>query len=135
MGRPQKLVKLKLSTGFIASLYVRKMAHDDSLSQISSKKRALQDEDTSGASKKLKTHEKIEEDTSKQCCDHSEEIGRLKQELSKKEMADSSHCCDHLKEMERLKEELSKRDIQITTLDKMIAGLKKKTKSRHGKHL
>ncbi|KAE7999650.1 hypothetical protein FH972_004056 [Carpinus fangiana] len=134
MGRPQKLVKLKLTTGLIASLFVRKMAYDDSLNQILSKKRALQAEETSGASKKLKTNEKIEEDTSNQCCDHLEEIGKLKQELSKREMADSNHCCDHLKEMGRLKEELSKRDFQITTLDKTIAGLKKKLKCRHGKH-
>jgi len=107
------------------------MAHDDSLSQISSKKRALQAEETSGASRKLETDEKLEEDTSsKQCCDHLEEIGRLKQELSKGEMADSNHCCHHLKEMGRLKEELSIRDFQITTLDKMIAGLKKKRLKR-----
>uniref|UniRef100_A0A2N9FEH5 Exonuclease domain-containing protein n=1 Tax=Fagus sylvatica TaxID=28930 RepID=A0A2N9FEH5_FAGSY len=132
-GRPQKLVKLKLTTGMIVSFCVRKMADDDCLGQISSKKRAFQVEETSGASKKLKTNQKIEEDSSNQCYDHSEEIERLKQELSKREMADSDHCCDHLKEIETMKQELSKRDFQITTQDKMIADLKKRLNSGSGK--
>ena len=101
--------------------------------QISSKKRAFQVEETSGASKKLKTNQKIEEDSSNQCYDHSEEIERLKQEPSKREMADSDHCCDHLKEIERLKKELSQRDFQITTQDKMITDLRKRMNLGHGK--
>ncbi len=117
----------------IVSFCVRKMADDDCLGQISSKKRAFQVEETSGASKKLKTNQKIEEDSSNQCYDHSEEIERLKQELSKREMADSDHCCEHLKEIETMKQELSKRDFQITTQDKMIADLKKRLNSGSGK--
>ena len=127
-GRPQKCIKHKFSTGIIANFYVRKM-----VDQISSKKRAFQDEETSGASKKQKTNEKIGEDSSNQCCNHSEEIERLKQELSKREMADSDHCCDHLKEIERLKKELSQRDFQITTQDKMITDLRKRMNLGHGK--
>jgi len=108
------------------------MANDDSHGQISSK-RAFQDEEISGASKKLKTNQKIEEDSSNQCCDHSEEREGLKQELSKGEVAYSDHCCDHLKEIERLKQELSKKDFQIITQDKMIGDLKKKLNSKHVK--
>ncbi|XP_030947801.1 small RNA degrading nuclease 3-like [Quercus lobata] len=131
-GRPQKLVKHELTTGILVSFYVRKMANDDSHGQISSK-RAFQDEEISGASKKLKTNQKIEEDSSNQCCDHSEEREGLKQELSKGEVAYSDHCCDHLKEIERLKQELSKKDFQIITQDKMIGDLKKKLNSKHVK--
>ena len=98
------------------------MANDDSLGQISSK-RAFQDEEILSASKKLKTNQKIEEDSSNHYCDHSEEREGLKQELSKGEVADLDHCCDHLKEIERLTQELSKRDFQIITHDKVIGDL------------
>ncbi|KAB1214780.1 Small RNA degrading nuclease 3 [Morella rubra] len=132
-GRPQKLVNLKLSTGMIASLYVRKMAHDDYLGQTSSKKRVLQAEETQGVSKKLQTHRVIEEATSNHCNDNLETTERLKQELSNTEMADSNRCCDHLEEIERLKQDLRKRDFQITAQDNIIADLKKRLKSGHGK--
>ena len=108
------------------------MANDDSLGQISSK-RAFQDEEISGASKKLKTNQKIEEDSSDHCCDHLEEREGLKQELSKGEVADSDHCCDHLKKIERLTQELSKRDFQIITQDKVIGDLKKRLNSKYAK--
>lgn len=117
-----------LTTGILVSFYVRKMANDDSLGQISSK-RAFQDEEISGASKKLKTNQKTEEDSSNQCCDHLEE----REGLSKGEVADSDHCCDHVKEIERLKQELSKRDFQIITQDKMIGDLKKRLNSKNVK--
>lgn len=117
----------------IASLYVRKMAHDDYPGQTSSKKRVLQAEETQGVSKKLQTHRIIEEATSNHCNDNLETTERLKQELSNTEMADSNRCCDHLEEIERLKQDLRKRDFQITAQDNIIADLKKRLKSGHGK--
>lgn len=133
MGRPQKLVELKLTTGMVTSLYVRKMAHDDSLGQISFKKRAFQAEETPGASKMLKTNPKTEEDSSNQYCDDLARIERKKQELSKIERGDPNHSCDHLKEIERLKQELIERDVRLTDQDKIITDLRKRLNSRHGK--
>ncbi|XP_041001506.1 small RNA degrading nuclease 1-like isoform X1 [Juglans microcarpa x Juglans regia] len=133
LGRPQKLVELKLTTGMVTSLYVRKMAHDDSLGQISFKKRAFQAEETPGASKMLKTNPKTEEDSSNQCCDDLVLIERKKQELSKRERGDPNHSCDHLKEIERLKQELIERDVRLTAQDKIITDLSKRLNSRHGK--
>lgn len=133
MGRPQKLVELVLTTGVVASLYVRKMAPDDSLGQISGKKRAFQAEETPGASKMLKTNPKMEEDSSNQCCDDLARIERKKQKLGKRERGDPNNSCDHLKEIDRLKQELIARDVRLAAQDKIIRDLRKSLNSKHGK--
>ncbi|WJZ91942.1 hypothetical protein VitviT2T_010975 [Vitis vinifera] len=104
-GRSQKSVSFQLGTGATASLYVRKMAHNDSLGQVSSRKRSPQVEEISGDSKKLKTEEKTGD---------------------KEMMVDTNQCEDHMKEIERLKAVLSQRDNEISTLHKIITSLTRK---------
>ncbi|XP_015865911.2 small RNA degrading nuclease 3 isoform X6 [Ziziphus jujuba] len=126
-GRPQKLVTFQLSTGIVGNLYVRKMAHDDSVQQVSSKKRALQVEENSVMSKKLITERTILKENladSKQLCDHLKEIESLKEQLKQT----SDQCSDHLEEIERLKQELGNRDFEISVLNKMVSKLQKDKK-------
>uniref|UniRef100_A0A2P2KGS1 Exonuclease n=1 Tax=Rhizophora mucronata TaxID=61149 RepID=A0A2P2KGS1_RHIMU len=111
-GLPQKLIRFKLSSGEIVGLYVRKMAEDYSLHQVSPKRKDIQDEN-SGHSKKQKMDP---------CDDHLQEIETLKQELGEKD----NQCDDCLKEIESLKKELTAKDFQVSTQDKIIAELKKK---------
>ncbi|CAH8281006.1 unnamed protein product [Arabidopsis lyrata] len=59
-GLPQKMVTLKLSSGLVASLYVRKMVKDESLSEISTTKRA-RTEENNVSSKRQKTEDDSEE--------------------------------------------------------------------------
>ncbi|XP_060961304.1 small RNA degrading nuclease 1 [Cannabis sativa] len=63
LGRPQKLVTCKLSTGETYSLCVRSTGRGDCLDENLSKKRAIEVQETSEVTKKLKTDEKIEEET------------------------------------------------------------------------
>lgn len=103
------------------------MAHDDSVEQVSSKKRALQVEGNSDMSKKLKTEqtnvkEKLAD--SKQCCDHLKEIEILKEQLKQT----SDQCSDHLKEIKRLKQELGNRDFEVSMLNGMVSTLQKDKK-------
>ncbi|MBA0845278.1 hypothetical protein Goarm_005790 [Gossypium armourianum] len=103
-GLPQKLVSFQFGDGSTASLYIRKMAQEDSHREVLSNKRAFEGEETSIESKKLKTDEKITE----------------------KVMEDNSQLDDHLKEIERLKQELQEKDAKIVLQDKMISNLLKK---------
>ncbi|KAG4121883.1 hypothetical protein ERO13_D11G232800v2 [Gossypium hirsutum] len=103
-GLPQKLVSFQFGDGSTASLYIRKMAQEDSHREVLSNKRAFEGEETSIESKKLKTDEKI----------------------TKKVMEDNSQLDDHLKEIERLKQELQEKDAKIVLQDKMISNLLKK---------
>ncbi|KAK0603634.1 hypothetical protein LWI29_007020 [Acer saccharum] len=109
-GRPQKLVEFRSNAGITTSLYVRKMARDEPLDQVSmKKKRVFQGEENSGESKKLKTEQEIKEEI----------------------MVDSnqSNCDDHLKEIERLRQEVREKDFQISKQDKIISELRKKVKN------
>ncbi|TXG59374.1 hypothetical protein EZV62_013947 [Acer yangbiense] len=109
-GRPQKLVEFQSNAGITTSLYVRKMALDEPLDQVSmKKKRVFQGEENSGESKKLKTEQEIKEEI----------------------MVDSnqSNCDDHLKEIERLRQEVREKDFQISKQDKIISELRKKVKN------
>lgn len=105
-GRPQKLVEFQSNAGMIASLYVRKMLHDEPSNQIVVKKRAFEGEENSCESKKHKIEWINKEET----------------------IADTNRCkCeDHLKVIERLKRELREKDFQISMQDKNISDLKKK---------
>lgn len=110
------------------------MGQNDFAEKFSSKKRDLEVIENLVMSKKQKTDQNIAVETianSSRCCDHVEEIERLKQELKQKE--DSSHCCDHLKEVESLKEELRRKDYELSILHKAIAIVKKDNKKRKGK--
>ncbi|KAF3439007.1 hypothetical protein FNV43_RR17282 [Rhamnella rubrinervis] len=127
-GQLQKLVTFQLSTGVVADLYVRKMVDDDSLGQVSSKKRTLGVEGDSVISKKLITEQKIEEKEvadSNKCCDHLKQIESLKQQL--KENSDKQ-CCDHLKEIEKLRKELGNRDFEVAMLNEMVSKFQKDKK-------
>lgn len=127
-GQLQKLVTFQLSTGVVADLYVRKMAYDDSLGQVSSKKRTLGVEGDSVVSKKLITEQNFEENKvvdSNKCCDHLKEIESLKQQL--KENSDKQ-CCDHLKEIETLKKDLGNRDFEVAMLNEMVSKFQKDKK-------
>ncbi|KAK3022322.1 hypothetical protein RJ639_046180, partial [Escallonia herrerae] len=102
-GRPQKIVSFQLSTGVTGSVYVRKMAHDDPVGQVASK-RSLQDTEVSVGSKKLKTDEIAGEESK----------GGL------------DECDIHLKEIERLKQELSHRDQRILNLEEILVAFTKR---------
>ncbi|KAK2967626.1 hypothetical protein RJ640_030497, partial [Escallonia rubra] len=102
-GRPQKIVSFQLSTGVTGSVYVRKMAHDDPVGQVASK-RSLQDTEVSVGSKKLKTDE-------------------IPGEESKGGVDD---CDIHLKEIERLKQELNQRDQRILNLEEILVAFTKR---------
>ncbi|KDP31991.1 hypothetical protein JCGZ_12452 [Jatropha curcas] len=114
-GLQQKMITFKLNTGATASIFVRKMTHDNSPHQGSLKKRVFQGEELI-ESKKLKTDD---------CDDHVKEIERLKGELREKDL---NKCDNHLKEIERLKQDLSAKDFQISAQDKIISKLKKELK-------
>ncbi|KGN48551.1 small RNA degrading nuclease 1 [Cucumis sativus] len=132
-GRPQKLIRFQHS-GSIVSIYVRKMGQKDFMDNFSSKKRDLEVIENIVMSKKQKTANKMEIETisnSSRCCNHVEEVERLKQELKQKE--DSNHCCDHLNEVESLKEELRRKDYELSILRKAITIVKKDSKKRKGK--
>lgn len=104
------------------------MAHDDSLGQVSSKKRTLGVEGDSVVSKKLITEQKIEEKKVadlNRCCDHLKEIESLKEQL--KQNSDKQ-CCDHLKKIERLKQELGNRDFEVAMLNEMVSKFQKDKK-------
>ncbi|KAG7034323.1 Small RNA degrading nuclease 3 [Cucurbita argyrosperma subsp. argyrosperma] len=132
-GRPQKLVRFQRS-GSIVSIFVRTMGANDFAEKVSSRKRDLEVIENLVMSKKQKTDQKIEMETiskSSRCCNHVEEVERLKQELKQKE--DSSHCCDHLKEVESLKEDLRRKDYELNILRKAITVGKKENRKRKGK--
>ncbi|TYJ11002.1 hypothetical protein E1A91_A11G246000v1 [Gossypium mustelinum] len=103
-GLPQKLVSFQFGDGSTASLYIRKMAQEDSHCEVLSNKRAFEGEEKSIQSKKLKTDVKTAENV----------------------MEDNSELDDHLKEIERLKQELQEKDAKIVLQDKMISNLLKK---------
>ncbi|KAA3473379.1 small RNA degrading nuclease 1-like [Gossypium australe] len=103
-GLPQKLVSFQFGDGSTASLYIRKMAQEDSHREVLSNKRAFEGEEKLIESKKLKTDEKTVENV----------------------MEDNSELDDHLKEIERLKQELQEKDAKIVLQDKMISNLLKK---------
>lgn len=132
-GRPQKLIRFQHS-GSIVSIYARKMGQKDFADKFSSKKRDLEVIENLVMSKKQKTDHKMEMETtsnSGRCCNHVEEVERLKQELKQKE--DSDHCCDHLKEVESLKEELRRKDYELSILRKAITIVKKDSRKKKGK--
>ncbi|XP_059632896.1 small RNA degrading nuclease 1-like isoform X2 [Cornus florida] len=105
-GRPQKFLSFEVSTGVI-NIYVRKMEHDDPISQVLSRKRTVQvEEETSSESKKLKTEQVNGE--------------------PKETMAGSNECDGHLEEIKRLKKELKQRDRRITNLNKILTALARK---------
>ncbi|GFY86583.1 small RNA degrading nuclease 2 [Actinidia rufa] len=62
-GRPQKCISFQLDSGMTGSLYVRKMACDDVIGEVSSMKRSFQDEETTGESKRLKSEQGVGEQT------------------------------------------------------------------------
>ncbi|KHG30299.1 Small RNA degrading nuclease 3 -like protein [Gossypium arboreum] len=103
-GLPQKLVSFQFGDGSTASLYIRKMAQEDSHCEVLSNKRAFEGKEKSIQSKKLKTDVKTAENV----------------------MEDNSELDDHLKEIERLKQELQEKDAKIVLQDKMISNLLKK---------
>lgn len=110
------------------------MGQKDFAEKFSSRKRDLEVIENLVMSKKQKTDQKIEMETisnSSICCEHVEELERLKQEMKQKE--DSSHFCDHLKEVESLKEELRRKDYELSILRKAISIVKKENKKRKGK--
>lgn len=101
------------------------MAYGDCLDGALSKKRAIQVEEMSMVSKKLKLDEKVEDEIMadpNECCDHLEEIERSKQ--------NSDQCCDHLKEIERLKQELKSRDVEISRLTGRVSKYRKDKKGK-----
>ncbi|KAL6224861.1 hypothetical protein ACLB2K_003716 [Fragaria x ananassa] len=115
-GKPQKLIEFKVSIGVITDFYVRKMAHDSSLDQVSSK-RALEVEESTCANKKQKTGQTIEDETMSDldhCCDHLKEIERLTEEQEKL----LKQCSDQLKDIEGLKQEIKNREYEISMLKK-----------------
>lgn len=60
MGKPQKMLAFKLSSGSGASLYVRKMVKDDSPGEISTTKRS-RTEENNVSSKRQKREDESEE--------------------------------------------------------------------------
>ncbi|OWM82149.1 hypothetical protein CDL15_Pgr001723 [Punica granatum] len=126
-GRVQKLITLQPSSGGTASIYIRKIVSDSLGSQASEKKRAATEEPALNEAKKQKVEEKS------QCEDHLEEIGRLKQELSQKDLQLKNGCEGHLKEIEQLKQELSQKTLEISVLHKIVKQLKgKEEKGKKG---
>lgn len=110
------------------------MGQKDFADKFSSKKRDLEVIENIVMSKKQKTDNKMEIETisnSSKCCNHVEEVERLKQELKRKE--DSTHCCDHVNEVESLKEELRRKDYELSILRKTITIVKKDSKKKKGK--
>ncbi|XP_057481296.1 small RNA degrading nuclease 1-like [Actinidia eriantha] len=103
-GRPQKCISFQLDSGMTGSLYVRKMARDDVIGQVSSMKRSFQDEAATGESKKLK----------------------VEQAVGEQNKGGSDLCDSHLEEIERLKQELKQRDQEISSLNKIIVALTRK---------
>ncbi|XP_052195701.1 small RNA degrading nuclease 1-like [Diospyros lotus] len=103
-GLPQKCISFHLQSGVTGSLYVRKMARDNFLVQVPSRKRASQVEETAKESKKLKSDDVVGEQTK----------------------AGSNPCDGHLKEIERLKHELKLRDEEISNLNKLVVALTRK---------
>ncbi|PSR87958.1 Small RNA degrading nuclease [Actinidia chinensis var. chinensis] len=103
-GRPQKCISFQLDSGMTGSLYVRKMARDDVIGQVSSMKRSFQDEEATGESKKLK----------------------VEQAVGEQNKGGSDLCDGHLEEIERLKQELKQRDQEISSLNKIIVALARK---------
>jgi RNA exonuclease 1 len=103
-GLLQKCASFQLDSGMSGSIYVRKMAHDDPLGQISSRKRPLQVEETTAESKKLNSDRVVVEQTE----------------------AGSDACDDHVKEIKRLKQELKQRDEEISCLNKLVVALTRK---------
>lgn len=92
------------------------MAHNGSLDQVSSK-RALEVEESTGANKKQKTGQTIEDETMSDldhCCDHLKEIERLTEEQEKL----LKQCSDQLKDIEGLKQEIKNREYEISMLKK-----------------
>lgn len=103
-GRAQKLVKFELDSGTTGSFCVCKIVADDSVGDATKKRPA--EDDSSGMAKKLRTDE------------------------SSGHLVDSNKCTDHceihLKEIGRLEQELSQREVEISTLNKIIAALARK---------
>ncbi|XP_061339974.1 small RNA degrading nuclease 3-like [Gastrolobium bilobum] len=119
-GRPQKLVTFQLSTGMMATLFVRKMATDEPHDLIPCK-RASESNEVVEVSKKAKTDPKIEEDalTGSTKCDtdtHLNEIEALNQRLKQSDL-----------EIESLREQLRQKDFEISMLHKMVSSLRKRT--------
>ncbi|KAL6961446.1 hypothetical protein U1Q18_039215 [Sarracenia purpurea var. burkii] len=104
-GLPQKCTSFQLDSGMTGSLYVRKMACDEFLGQVSSRKRPSQvEEETTDESKKLKSDQIVREQS-----------------------IEGSNLCDgHLEEIKRLKQELRQRDREISNLNKIIVALARK---------
>ncbi|GAB4849014.1 hypothetical protein Ancab_003826 [Ancistrocladus abbreviatus] len=99
-GRTQKAITVRLSSGLVETIYIRKMACDDHPSQVPTKKRQCPDE-ISGEFKMLKADPETEEPL-------------------------QNSCVDHLGEIERLKNLLDHRDQEISNLHKIIAALTRK---------
>lgn len=154
---PQKLVNIKLSSGSIASLYLRKMVQDGEVStkkrsssaeedNVSSKRQRREDDDDdseetregqrsreSRCEEHLKEIEQLKEklkakDSVKNGKDHLKEIKELKEKPKAEDIVKSSE--DHMKEIEELKQKLKAKELEILTQDKMITNLKKKLEKK-----
>lgn len=89
-------MKFELDSGISGTLCVCNTIPPNSV--VQSNKRSIEDDDTPGIMKRLRTDQ----------------------------LEDSNQCETHLKEIKRLKEELSQRDEEISNLNKLIAALTRK---------
>ncbi|KAL4376186.1 hypothetical protein GQ457_02G008040 [Hibiscus cannabinus] len=129
-GLPQKRVSFQFGNGVAASLYIRKMAQDDSRREVPSTKRAFAGEEKLIESKKLKTDNETAQGNS-----HSEAVSneRAKESTESKmetdekiveeEKENTNQLDENLKEIERLKKELKEKEAKILLQDKMITNL------------
>ncbi|CAA7034596.1 unnamed protein product [Microthlaspi erraticum] len=152
VGFPQKLVKIKLSSGYEASLYLRKNAQDGEVTtrkrtnseedNVSSKRQRREDDDSEETREgnvnlcedhlkeieELKEKLKAKEDCVKSSEDHLKVIEELKEKLKAKDVVKSNE--DQLKEIEELKQKLKAKELENKTQDKMITNLKKKLEKK-----
>lgn len=118
VGRLQKLVYLKLSTGQIISFYLRKMATSSISEDVGSALKITLD-----SKKRLTTMSSTEVDEGRDSKIQRSGKNNFKDLGLKAACSCSAESCKHAKEFSRLKQEIGARENEIFKLQKILAGL------------